>query len=173
MPCSKQSRPNASLSAKRCASRSRRMRRPVRVWPPPTIRPEGLVQTLAVFRTLSRMVKDAARMETPFLRVFDACYGYLLKYNTPVSKALPSPVGPVPAVSKPEVPSDHWGRTNPERKAAPRPVERVRSPRVSQQKRHAKSRRSRSPRRRGPPSAAEGSEEKSLRDARLNAWVAG
>ena len=34
---------------------------------PPTIRPEGLIQTLAVLRTLSRMVKDAARAGTPFL----------------------------------------------------------------------------------------------------------
>ena len=39
---------------------------------PPSIRPEGLTQTLAVLRTLSRMVKDAARVETPFLRVFDS-----------------------------------------------------------------------------------------------------
>ena len=39
---------------------------------PPSIRPEGLIQTLAVLRTLSRMVKGAARVETPFLRVFDA-----------------------------------------------------------------------------------------------------
>ena len=60
---------------------------------PPTIRPEGLAQSLAVFRTLSRMVKDAARIETPFLRVFDACYGYLLKYNLPVSEGVPSACG--------------------------------------------------------------------------------
>ena len=39
---------------------------------PPTMRPEGMVQTLAALRTLPRMVKDAARVETPFLRVFDA-----------------------------------------------------------------------------------------------------
>ena len=50
---------------------------------PPAIRPEGLVQTLAVSRPPPRMVKDAARMETPSLRVFDARYGYLLKYNVP------------------------------------------------------------------------------------------
>ena len=32
---------------------------------PPTIRPGGLIQTSAVLRTLSRVVKDAARVETP------------------------------------------------------------------------------------------------------------
>ena len=42
---------------------------------PSAIRPEGLSQTLGVLRTLSRMVKDAARVATPFLRVCDACYG--------------------------------------------------------------------------------------------------
>ena len=67
---------------------------------PPTIRPEGLAQTLAVFRTLSRMVKDAARTETPFLRVFDARYGYLLKYNMPAPKALPASVGPATVTPK-------------------------------------------------------------------------
>ena len=53
---------------------------------PPSIRPRGLIQTLAALRTLSRMVTDAARVETPFLRVFDARFGYLSKYNMPVSK---------------------------------------------------------------------------------------
>ena len=52
---------------------------------PPAIRPVGLIQTPAALRTLSRMVNDAVRVETPFLCVFDARYGYLLKYNTPVS----------------------------------------------------------------------------------------
>ena len=39
---------------------------------PPAICPEGLVQTLAALRTLSRMAEDAARVETPFLRLSDA-----------------------------------------------------------------------------------------------------
>ena len=39
---------------------------------PPTIRPEGLTQTLGALRTLFRMAKDAARIETPFCRVCDA-----------------------------------------------------------------------------------------------------
>ena len=51
---------------------------------PPAIRPEGLSDTLGALRTLSRTVKDAARVGTPFLRVCDACYRYLLKYNAPV-----------------------------------------------------------------------------------------
>ena len=38
-----------------------------------------------VLRTLSRMVKDAARAETPFWRVCDARYGYMLKYNMPMT----------------------------------------------------------------------------------------
>ena len=50
---------------------------------PPAIRPEGLTQTLALLRSLSRMVKDAARVAAPAIRVFDARYGYLLKYNIP------------------------------------------------------------------------------------------
>ena len=45
----------------------------------PAIRPEGLPNTLGVLRTLSRLVEDAARVETPFLRVSDACCGNLLK----------------------------------------------------------------------------------------------
>ena len=39
---------------------------------PPSSRPEGLIQTLAVLRSLSRTARDAARVETPLLRVFDA-----------------------------------------------------------------------------------------------------
>ena len=53
---------------------------------PPGIRPEGLVCALGAPRALSRMVKDAARAETPSLRASDACYGYLIKYNPPVPK---------------------------------------------------------------------------------------
>ena len=50
------------------------------------IRSEGLVQNFGVLRTLSRMVRDAARAEAPFLRVRDACFGYLVKCDMPVSK---------------------------------------------------------------------------------------
>ena len=69
----------------------------------PGIRPEGLTCALGVLRALSRMVKDAARVETPSLRVFDACYDYLIEYNLPAPKActvlassprLPTQMGP-------------------------------------------------------------------------------
>ena len=56
------------------------------------------MQTLGAFRTLSRMVKDAARVETPFLRVCFARYGYLLKYNMPVSEG---PLAPANAANSP------------------------------------------------------------------------
>ena len=105
---------------------------------PPAIRPEGLVQTLAIFRTLSRMVKDAARVETPFLRVFDACYGYLLKYNMPVSKGAAAQVNPSKSSYKPDSSSEHGTKTSEERKPAPRPAsprrDNPRSPRPSKKK---------------------------------------
>ena len=53
---------------------------------PPAIRLEGMARTLGTLRTLSRVVKDAARVETPPLRVFDARYGYVVKYNMPAPK---------------------------------------------------------------------------------------
>ena len=37
------------------------------------------------------MVKDAARVDTPFLRVRFARYGYLLKYNAPAPEGPLSP----------------------------------------------------------------------------------
>ena len=57
-----------------------------KVLPHPAIRPEGLASTLGAPRTLSRMLKDAARVETPFLRVYDACSGYVSKYNAPAPR---------------------------------------------------------------------------------------
>ena len=144
---------------------------------PPGIRPEGLVQTLAIFRTLSRMVKDAARVETPFLRVFDACYGYLLKYNIPVSKGSAVQVNPSKSSVKPEVWSDRGSTVSDERKPAPRrPSPRrnhPRSPRPSEKKFPNKQRRSRSPRHRAPSSITDASKDKDARSARLSAWGAG
>ena len=46
---------------------------------PPAIRPGGLSTTLGKPRSLSRLVKGAARVETPFLRVFGARYGSPVK----------------------------------------------------------------------------------------------
>ena len=40
------------------------------------------------------MVKDAARAETPFSQVSGARYGYLAKYNLPLSKSVVAPVAP-------------------------------------------------------------------------------
>ena len=144
---------------------------------PPVIRPEGLVQTLAIFRTLSRMVKDAARVETPFLRVFDACYGYLLKYNMPVSKGTAAQVNPNKQYTKPESSSDRGTKTSEDRKPAPRPVsprrDNPRIPRPPSKNRPNKQRRPRSPPRRGPPPNVETTKEKSARDTRLVAWAAG
>ena len=105
------------------------------------------MQTLAVFCTLSRMVEDSARTETPFLRVFDARYGDLLKYNMPVSKAIPATVGPASVPPKHEDTQAQRSRPYPKHQAASRPSERARSPRNSQRKHQEKSRRSRSPRR--------------------------
>ena len=57
-------------------------------WSSPVVRPGGMAPALGPMRTLSRTVKDAARGEPPFLRVFDARFGYLIKYNLPVPKAV-------------------------------------------------------------------------------------
>ena len=135
------------------------------------------MQTLAVFRTLSRMVEDAARMETAFLRVFDARYGFLLKYNMLASRGLSPQVNPSRPPAKSEASSDRGAKTSVERKPAPRPHsprrDPPRSPRPFNKKRPNKQRRSRSPRRRGPPPNAETAKEKGIRDARHAAWAAG
>ena len=142
---------------------------------PPGVRPEGLVQTLAIFRTLSRMVKDAARVETPFLRVFDACYGYLLKYNIPVSKGTASQVSPAKPPAKSDLSSDRNSYTKGDsksgtRRASPRRLS-PHSPRTVPKKVPHQQRRSRSPPRRAPPPAPEVSRD--VREARLAAWAAG
>ena len=142
---------------------------------PPGVRHEGLVQTLAIFRTPSRMVKDAARVETPFLRVFDACYGYLLKYNIPVSKGTAIQVSPAKPPAKPDPSSDRSSHTKEDsksgtRRASPRRLS-PRSPRAAPRKLPQQQRRSRSPPRRTPPPAPEVT--KDVREARLSAWAAG
>ena len=131
------------------------------------------MHTLAVFRTLSRMVQDAARTETPFLLVFDADYGYLLKDNMPAPKAISATVGPASVPPKHEDAPAQRSRSYPKHQAAPRPSERARSPRNAQRKHQEKSRRSRCPRRRGPSVTTEGSKDRNQRDTRLNARAAG
>ena len=53
---------------------------------PPASRPEGLSNSLGALCALSRVVRGAARAETPFLRALDAFYGYLLNYSAPAPK---------------------------------------------------------------------------------------
>ena len=45
-----------------------------------------MIAALDISRALSRSVRGAARVGSRILRVFDARYGYLAKYNLPVSK---------------------------------------------------------------------------------------
>ena len=143
---------------------------------PPSIRPEGLIQTLAALRTLSRMVKDAARAETPFLRVCDACYGYLLKYNMPVSKGPQDvAVAPQPAPRR-EAPSAPQSTDAVEAKPAGRTGDRSRprSPRASRKKRGGqKRRRPRSPRRRPQAPASDQMADKSAYEERMGFSLAG
>ena len=61
---------------------------------PPVIRPESLANILGIVRTLPRTVRDTARAEAPLFRVFDARYGYLMKHNLPLSKAVVATVAP-------------------------------------------------------------------------------
>ena len=41
----------------------------------PAVMPEGVRTALGIFRTLPRISKGAARVETSFLRMSDACFG--------------------------------------------------------------------------------------------------
>ena len=97
----------------------------------PAIRPEGLSNTLGAFRTLSRTVKDAARYETPFLRVCGVRRGHLLKYDMPVPEAEMSPCNaPKSPQAKQQVPSgqpntEGSSSKQPETNADPRRARRV------------------------------------------------
>ena len=55
---------------------------------------ECLADALGITRTLSHMFKDAARVETPLFRVFDARGGFLMKYSPPASEAVVAPGAP-------------------------------------------------------------------------------
>ena len=142
---------------------------------PPTIRPEGMVQTLAALRTLSRMVVDAARIETPFLRAFEARFGYLMKYNMPAPKGPQSSAIATQSPVKQDGPSGPPKKASAENKPAGHPAERShergRSARASRKVRGGqKSRRSRSPRRPATASSADTLVEERVRDERLAAW---
>ena len=81
----------------------RRMLRPLAVLVHLWFARKGCVRVLGIFRALSRIVKDAARAESGFLRASDASYGYLTKYNMPSSKAetldAPRPAQPLRPLS--------------------------------------------------------------------------
>ena len=122
----------------------------------PTIRPEGRVQTLAALRTLSRMAMDAARIETPFLRVSDARYGHLMKYNMPASKGPQLPAIATQPPAKQDGPSGPPKEASAENNPAGRATElsrpRGRTPRASRKTRGGQEpHRSRCPRR--PPTS--------------------
>ena len=72
--------------------------------PTPGIRPEGLTCALGVLRELSRMAKDAARVETPSFRAFDVRHGYLTKYSLSAAKAS-TVVAPSAQLSTPSGPT--------------------------------------------------------------------
>ena len=141
---------------------------------PPSIRPEALIQTLAVLRTSSRMVKDAGRAETPFLRVFDARYGYFLRYSmpAPMGPQFPS-VGPQPE-QKRDVQSATSIKVSTDSKPAGRAGDRSRprSPCATRKKCGGANRRSRSPRRR-PQAPSAGMVDKSVYEEHIGASLAG
>ena len=69
--------------------------------PPPVVAGEGMRVIYDLCRTLSRMIKDAARAETDELLTFETNYGYLIKYAIPaaskvkrVAASSPAPKGP-------------------------------------------------------------------------------
>ena len=150
---------------------------------PPAIRPVGLSNTLGALRTLSLMVKDAARVGTPFLRVFADCYGFSLKRNMPaprgelvsaMAQKSPQPKQPLPSQQpKSDGPSTKRPEPSIENRPSDRRVARERSPRGARMCRGARrpSRRSRSCRRPKMSSAADASADKRVRDERLAAWV--
>ena len=152
---------------------------------PPAIRPGGLSKTLGAPRALSRMVRDAARVETPFLRAFAACYGYLLKCNMLVSKGKMVPaIAPESPQSRQASPSQQPKGDGPptkrpdpsiENRPSDRRLARERSPRGSRKYRGASrlSSRLRSRRRSKMSSAADTLADKRVRDERLAAWAAG
>ena len=60
----------------------------------PSVRRGYPAKALGIMRSFSRMVKDAARVEPPFLGVFDVRYDYLMKYNLPLPGAVVARVDP-------------------------------------------------------------------------------
>ena len=133
--------------------------------------------------------KDAARVVSPFLRVFGACYEFLPKCNMPASKAKASPSNAPEAPGRsaeilainPSSPrSKGLSSKQPESNADPRLSEthrprRNRSPRGGRRIRGSRRapRRSRSRQRPAASSSADTLVDRRVRDERLSAWLAG
>ena len=144
------------------------------------IRPEGLTCALGVLRTLSRMVKDAARAGAPPLRLFDACCGYLIKYSAPVSQAgammASTPQSSAPVDPKSQASTLKRSRSPARFQAAEsRPSYRDRSPRAKGNTRQfgREPRRSRRLSRVKNPARAHALLVKDARETRAAAWRLG
>ena len=113
--------------------------------------------------------------ETPFLRVFDARYGYLLKCNMPVSEGPQDvAVAPQPAPRR-GAPSALQSKEAVEAEPAVRTGDRSRprSPRAPRRKRGGqKHRRSRRPRLRPQAPPADQMADKSAYEERMGFWLA-
>ena len=129
-----------------------------------------------MLRTLSRMVKDAARAEAPFLRVSDACYGYLLKYNMPTSRGKQDTAIASQLAAKRDISSAPPSKGSLESKPAGRARDRSHprsSPSPRKKRGGQKSRHFRSPRRRPHTASAASLADKGAHDERMKAWLAG
>ena len=114
--------------------------------PPPDMAAEGMAHLYDLCRTMSRMIKDASRQESEDLQVFEACYGYLMKYS------LKAPKQPVAVKSRSRSPARGGGGGRRNRPNRPRgggqPTSAPTTPPVQLP---PPKRRSRSPRRDGRP----------------------
>ena len=139
---------------------------------------------LGILRFLSRRAKDAASVEPAFSRVFDARYGYLVKRNLPLSKAVVAPVAPEvspPASAQPPRASKPDGIVFVQTKAIIPPVlggrycvrGAPRSPPRRAGKSDDRRRRSRARSRQQASGDRARVVDKKTRDERLSAWGAG
>ena len=56
---------------------------------PPVVLPEGMRTASGITRTSSRIARGAASVEISYLRFFHACYWFMAKYSSPMSKGSP------------------------------------------------------------------------------------
>lgn len=67
----------------------------------PTVLPAGTRTALGSLCALARISRDAVRLGQIYLRASDTCYGYLIKYTLPASKAPSTPVRPTEVAPPP------------------------------------------------------------------------